>query len=136
MALKLLVSLISRLVACSPRIVPDTQTHRHTSLSFSLPPPLSADGTDDDCMDCTPDELASLVREIQDSKLVKTHKYHFVGYKNTFVGRDLVTWLVEEKRYSCECTCSSLIKTCIYTLGLVFGVFGSFITPAFTFILS
>ena len=30
MALKLLVSLISRLVACSPRIVPDTQTHRHT----------------------------------------------------------------------------------------------------------
>ena len=83
------------------------------SLSSSLPPPpLSTDGTDDGCEDCTPDELASLVREIQDSKLVKTHKYHFVGYKNTFVGRDLVTWLVEEKRYSCEFTCSSLINTC------------------------
>ena len=29
-ALKLLVSLISRLVACSPRIVVDTHTHTHT----------------------------------------------------------------------------------------------------------
>ena len=32
---------------------------------------------------------------------------------------------------------SSLIKACIYNiLGLVFGVFGGFITPAFSFILS
>ena len=30
-ALKLLVSLISRLVACSPRIVVDTHTHTHTA---------------------------------------------------------------------------------------------------------
>ena len=29
-ALKLLVSLVSRLVACSPRIVVDTHTHTHT----------------------------------------------------------------------------------------------------------
>jgi glutaredoxin len=52
----------------------------------------------EDCLDCTPDELASLVREIQDSSLVRTHKYHLKGYKNSFVARDLVTWLVEQKK--------------------------------------
>ena len=34
-ALKLLVSLISRLVACSPRIVVDTQTHRTTTVTLA-----------------------------------------------------------------------------------------------------
>ena len=34
-ALKLLVSLISRLVACSPRIVIDTQTHRTTTVTLA-----------------------------------------------------------------------------------------------------
>jgi GrxC family glutaredoxin len=56
-----------------------------------------AAGSTDDCLDCTPDELAALVREIQDSSLVKTHTYHLRGYKNTFVARNFVSWLVENK---------------------------------------
>ena len=59
----------------------------------------------EDCLDCTPDELASLVREIQDSSLVKTHTYHLKGYKNSFVARDLVTWMVEQKKLPCELFC-------------------------------
>lgn len=51
----------------------------------------------EDPLECTPDELASLVREIQDSNLVKSHTYHLISYKHTIVGRDLVTWLIENK---------------------------------------
>lgn len=52
--------------------------------------------------DCTPDELASLCKEIQDSPLVKTHTYHLISYKNSFVGKELVEWLVRRKSMS-EC---------------------------------
>ena len=65
-----------------------------------------ADSSSEDCLDCTPDELASLVREIQDSHLVKTHTYHLKGYKNSFVGNDLVSWLVEQKGLACESCCT------------------------------
>ena len=78
---------------CTPRV--------NNTIFTPLPYP-DTDGTEDDCLPCTPDELASLVREIQDSPLVKTHTYHLKGYKNTFVGRELVTWLVENKGYSGE----------------------------------
>ncbi|XP_019850198.1 PREDICTED: uncharacterized protein LOC100634227 isoform X2 [Amphimedon queenslandica] len=47
--------------------------------------------------DCTPDELAALCKEIQDSSLVKTHTYHLISYKNSFVGRELVEWLMHRK---------------------------------------
>ena len=64
-----------------------THTHSHT-------------GVDDNCMDCTPDELAALVREIRDSSgLIGSHTYHLVNYKNTFVGRELVDWLIKTKGY-------------------------------------
>lgn len=67
------------------------------------PPFFSSSGDDDDaCLGCTPDELAAIVREIQDSGLICSHTYHLVSYKNTFVGRDLVTWLVEKKGYKSE----------------------------------
>lgn len=57
-------------------------------------------GGDDSCLDCTPDELAALVREIRDSSgLVGSHTYHLVSYKNTFVGRQLVDWLIQTKGY-------------------------------------
>ena len=51
--------------------------------------------------DCTPDELMSLVQEIEEkTKLVKTHVHHLVSYKNTFVGQELVEWLVSSKGHS------------------------------------
>ena len=74
---------------------------------------LAAAGSEEDCLDCTPDELASLVREIQDSSLVRTHTYHLKGYKNSFVARDLVTWLVEQKKLPCE-----LFRVCSFHLSL------------------
>ncbi|XP_064382280.1 uncharacterized protein LOC135331148 [Halichondria panicea] len=51
--------------------------------------------------DCTPDELAALVREMRDSSgLIRAHTYHLVTYKNCFIGKDFVTWLVEKKGLS------------------------------------
>ena len=48
--------------------------------------------------ECTPDELAVVCRDIQESsKLVRSHIYHLVIYKNSFVGRELVNWLVSSK---------------------------------------
>ena len=68
--------------------------------SFPLPPPPPPPGGDDNCLDCTPDELAALVREIRDnSALIGTHTYRLVSYKNTFVGRQLVDWLIAKKGY-------------------------------------
>lgn len=61
---------------------------------------LYINSSDDSCLECTPDELAGLVREIRDnSGIIGSHSYHLVNYKNTFVGRDLVTWLVQNKGY-------------------------------------
>ena len=57
-------------------------------------------GGDDNCLDCTPDELAALVREIRDnSALIGTHTYRLVSYKNTIVGHQLVDWLIAKKGY-------------------------------------
>ncbi len=58
-----------------------------------------------DCLSfaCTPDELAAVVREIRDnSGLIRSHTHHLVSYKNCFIGRDLVTWLVDKKGWSCK----------------------------------
>ena len=82
----------------------------------------------ENCLDCTPDELASLVREIQDSSLVKTHTYHLKGYKNSFVARDLVTWMVEQKKLPCELFCVCVHFT---SLSPSFHLSFSFISPLF-----
>jgi hypothetical protein len=77
----------------------------YTTILFHtmLPPPhthLILLGNDENCLDCTPDELAALVREIRDnSVLIGTHTYRLVSYKNTFVGRQLVDWLIAKKGY-------------------------------------
>ena len=69
----------------------DWNTHLHTHTH-------THSGGDDHCLDCTPDELAALVREIRDSSgLVGSHTYHLVNYKNTFVGRQLVDWFIKTK---------------------------------------
>ena len=67
-------------------------------------PPSPLPGEGDGCVDCTPDELAAIVREIQDSGLIGSHTYHLVSYKNTFVGKDLVSWLVAKKGFKSEWT--------------------------------
>jgi hypothetical protein len=53
--------------------------------------------------ECTPDELVSICKEIQHtSQLVKSHSYHLINYKNSFVGRELVDWLVNRKSMTRE----------------------------------
>ena len=69
-----------------------TRTHTHTHTT-------SGEGNAEQCEECTPDELAALVREIQDSGIIGNHTYHLVQYKNCFVGKDLVTWLMKKKNY-------------------------------------
>lgn len=55
----------------------------------------------DDCTDCTPDELAAIIRELRDnSGLISSHTHHLISYRNCFIGRDLVTWLMKFKGYS------------------------------------
>lgn len=60
----------------------------------------TCEGTE--CEGCTPDDLATLVTEIQDSGLIGLHMYHLVPYRNTLVGRELVDWLVKVKHCSRE----------------------------------
>ena len=71
-----------------------TCTHAHTYTHTT-----SGEGNAEQCEECTPDELAALVREIQDSGIIGNHTYHLVQYKNCFVGKDLVTWLMKKKNY-------------------------------------
>lgn len=64
-----------------------------------------------ECEGCTPDELATLVTEIQDSGLIGLHMYHLIPYRNTLVGRELVDWMVNVKHYPREdavAVCSQL----------------------------
>ena len=70
------------------------------------------------CHSCTPDELAALCQEIQEkTNLVKKHTYHLIAYKNCFVGRELVDWLVKEKKMG-KSVCLS--ATCTFEVTLVF----------------
>lgn len=63
-------------------------------VSFSLSSSFLALGR----KECTPDELAATCKEIQESsRLVKSHTYHLIIYKNSFVGRELVDWMVSRK---------------------------------------
>ena len=57
----------------------------------------------DDCTNCTPDELAAIIRDLRDhSGLIGSHTYHLITYRNCFIGRDLVTWLMKYKGYTCK----------------------------------
>lgn len=77
-------------------LFPSTHTHIHTHTC-------TVDAADCLSTACTPDELAAVVREIRDnSGLIRSHTHHLVSYKNCFIGRDLVTWLVDKKGISCE----------------------------------
>ena len=58
---------------------------------------------DGDCADCTPDELAAIIRDLRDkSGLIGSHMYRLISYRNSFIGRDLVTWLVQYKGLKCK----------------------------------
>ena len=46
---------------------------------------------------CELDEYAELVEELQESGLVRDHKKGIKTYKNSFVGKDVVDWLLENK---------------------------------------
>ena len=79
-------------------------THTHTHTHKNLPRIHTA--RDASCVECTPDELAALVSEIRDkSGLVHSHTYHLVNYKNCFVGKELVSWLIRNKGYKSEYVC-------------------------------
>lgn len=88
---------------CSP---PPTHTHGRSIINLTI-------GSDDNCLDCTPDELAALVREIRDnSALIGPHTYRLVSYKNTFVGSQLVDWLITKKGYKSNCFVIALYRIC------------------------
>ena len=92
-----LLKKMAKLFCYQVREIVSYQYHFHFSFpihpSSSLSLSLAAGGK----RDCTPDELAALCKEIQDSSLVKTHTYHLISYKNSFVGRELVEWLMHRK---------------------------------------
>lgn len=54
-------------------------------------------GEDLSDLKCEPDEYALIVREVKNSGLVKDHRYHLRTYKNSFVGQEMVDWLVKNK---------------------------------------
>lgn len=55
----------------------------------------------DECEDCTPDEFAAIIRELRDkSGLIGNHSYHLITYRNCFIGKDFVTWLMKYKGYA------------------------------------
>jgi hypothetical protein len=52
---------------------------------------------------CVPDEYAAVAREIRlESGLVGNHSYHLKVYKDSFIGKELVQWLMRAKRMSEE----------------------------------
>ncbi len=60
-------------------------------------------GSEEDCTECTPDEMAAIIRDLRDkSGLISTHTYRLISYRNSFVGKDLVTWLVKYKDLKCK----------------------------------
>ena len=50
---------------------------------------------------CVPDEYAAIAREIRSSSgLIGNHSYHLKVYKNCFIGKELVQWLMKTKNIS------------------------------------
>ena len=53
------------------------------------------------CADCTPDEFAAIIHELRDnSGLIGKHSHHLITYRNCFIGRELVTWLMKYKGFT------------------------------------
>ena len=46
---------------------------------------------------CELDEYAELTKELRDSGIVADHKRNLKTYKNSFVGKEAVDWLVKYK---------------------------------------
>ena len=47
---------------------------------------------------CELDEYAQLVFDFKESGLIKDHRKGLKNYKNSFVGKEAVDWLVSSKR--------------------------------------
>ena len=46
---------------------------------------------------CELDEYAALKKELQESGIVKDHRKGLTVYKNSFLGKEAVEWLVQNK---------------------------------------
>ena len=47
---------------------------------------------------CELDEYAQLVKDFKTSGIIKDHRKGLHNYKNSFVGREAVDWLVSSKK--------------------------------------
>ncbi|XP_065843089.1 uncharacterized protein [Oscarella lobularis] len=83
----------------APKPVPEESSEEDRKTPPPGPYVLSCEISDEElaALKCEPDEYAHLVREIKQSGLVKDHKYHLRTYKNCFVGRELVNWLMKRR---------------------------------------
>ena len=61
------------------------------------------------------DEYFQLVLDIRGSGLIGDHRYHLRNYKNSFVGKELVDWLVANKNLSKLC---GMVFVLLYLLQL------------------
>lgn len=46
---------------------------------------------------CEPDEYALLVKDLKQSGLIKDHRSGLRTYKNSFIGKDFVKWVMQTK---------------------------------------
>lgn len=79
-------------------MAPPPMTEEEVELTDANLLPSQRDNASEECAGCTPDELAAIVRELRDhSGLIGAHSHHLISYRNSFIGKDLVTWLVKYK---------------------------------------
>lgn len=77
--------------------------------------------------------MASLALEIREkSGLVKTHMYHLIHYKHSFVGQELVDWLMKRMGYSSEC--SSCLPHFVFSISLTHYIYLTFLGQSFVLV--
>ena len=52
---------------------------------------------------CELDEYAELTKQLRDSGIVSDHKKNLKTYKNSFIGKEAVDWLVKYKNLGKYC---------------------------------
>ncbi|KAL4235616.1 hypothetical protein ACF0H5_004011 [Mactra antiquata] len=62
-----------------------------------VPDPSTAVSSDIGDIECEPDEYAALVKDLRKSGLIRDHRSVFKTYKNSFIGKEFVDWVVKTK---------------------------------------
>ena len=66
---------------------------------------------------CELDEYAQLVKDLKESGIVKDHRHLVKTYKNSFIGREAVDWLVKSKGVGRDCNIS-IANIFIFLIGV------------------